>query len=472
MSQQIGTMETEESKPKPFMSQFESIRIKQIIRPRHNGRVEYELRKNGEIYTLSVELNSGIKEGPAVILHEGILVVSLNFVNNEVNGDIIEYEDTIPIFQGFMKNGLREGVGTEWDTMGRVIFFGLYQNGERLGSLVPSQYVSGFYDCYKNNKLIMVCQIQDNKLRGLCCLFENGAITSILEYSDNMTAFPKKKFAGNTMEEYEDNVLVYSGEYANDLRRLYPREGSGTMLKNNNNWFIGEWKDNVPNGKGTLLLDDPVEGTWKRGYCKMEGDNYLDYETGEVEEALKEQYLSQWNNREAPVIHHIPKKLPRAMLNMKLLIAVIVVVLLILVGVIIIVVVNKNQSNNREYVVTTIGEFNAVKYQAVRLRIPSDTFNDRNASYLRYDGMNNLRSLVIENNTFTTVEQFVIDGLPQLESIEIGNASFTLTTDLSVTVGNLNKKFSLINCPNLKSVSIGSYSFLDFAGACEFRSEN
>ena len=105
MSQQIGTMETEESKPRPFMSQFESIRIKQIIRPRHNGRVEYELRKNGEIYTLSVELNSGIKEGPAVILHEGILVVSLNFVNNEVNGDIIEYEDTIPIFQGFMKNG-------------------------------------------------------------------------------------------------------------------------------------------------------------------------------------------------------------------------------------------------------------------------------------------------------------------------------------------------------------------------------
>ena len=69
-----------------------------------------------------------------------------------------------------------------------------------------------------------------------------------------------------------------------------------------------------------------------------------------------------------------------------------------------------------------------------------------------------LKSLRIGNNGFEFVDRLRLIGLNELESVEIGMNSFTKEEYES----DPNRHFYLKNCPKLKSLKIGRYSFSDY----------
>ena len=65
----------------------------------------------------------------------------------------------------------------------------------------------------------------------------------------------------------------------------------------------------------------------------------------------------------------------------------------------------------------------------------------------------NLKSVTIGDNSFPYVSELKIVGMEELESVEIGASSFSLSEG----------HFYLKNCPKLKSLNMGCYSFSDYS---------
>ena len=60
---------------------------------------------------------------------------------------------------------------------------------------------------------------------------------------------------------------------------------------------------------------------------------------------------------------------------------------------------------------------------------------------------------------FGSVQQFVIDGLAEVTWIEIGEESFTCTSDYDDHMNERKDCFRILNCPKLRFVQIGDHSF-------------
>ena len=79
----------------------------------------------------------------------------------------------------------------------------------------------------------------------------------------------------------------------------------------------------------------------------------------------------------------------------------------------------------------------------------------------------NLESIEIGNDCFGSVKTFQIDGLNRLKTIKIENNSFTLKKN---SFGdNESKSFHILNCESLESIQIGEYSFSDYGGEFELK---
>ena len=73
-----------------------------------------------------------------------------------------------------------------------------------------------------------------------------------------------------------------------------------------------------------------------------------------------------------------------------------------------------------------------------------------------------LKTLKIGSDSFEYVEELKLIGLSELESVEIGKNSFTKYKDTYHITADPNRHFYLKNCPKLKSLKIGSFSFSDY----------
>ena len=68
-----------------------------------------------------------------------------------------------------------------------------------------------------------------------------------------------------------------------------------------------------------------------------------------------------------------------------------------------------------------------------------------------------LKRIVIGDNCFGKVRVFELDGLGGLESVVIGQQSFRFGYD-----ERNDYSYRIVNCPKLKSIQIGQYSFKDY----------
>ena len=76
--------------------------------------------------------------------------------------------------------------------------------------------------------------------------------------------------------------------------------------------------------------------------------------------------------------------------------------------------------------------------------------------------MSSLKTLRVKDECFSYVEEVKLIGLSELESVEIGEKSFTKYKDTYHTTADPNRHFCLKNCPKLKSLKMGHHSFMDY----------
>ena len=97
------------------------------------------------------------------------------------------------------------------------------------------------------------------------------------------------------------------------------------------------------------------------------------------------------------------------------------------------------------------------------LVIDSGSFN----SITKYVFSKNIETLEIADHCFINLSAFHIDGLRKLESIRIGMNSFTRVKSDDhwdwKKVNDSSRSFRILNCPRLKSITIGEFSFSDYA---------
>ena len=98
------------------------------------------------------------------------------------------------------------------------------------------------------------------------------------------------------------------------------------------------------------------------------------------------------------------------------------------------------------------------------LKIENDSYNHSSVTELKLRGLVRLKQIVIGDDCFGSVRVFELDGLGELESVEIGKKSLTIEKDYSTA--DYSKQTDgacrIVNCPKLKSIQIGDFSFCDY----------
>ena len=92
--------------------------------------------------------------------------------------------------------------------------------------------------------------------------------------------------------------------------------------------------------------------------------------------------------------------------------------------------------------------------------------NDASLTVLDLSRFLYLKELVVGDESFMYVNEVKLIGLHYMESVEIGMNSFTKYKSTSSITSDPNRHFYLKNCPKLKSLNMGRYSFSDYT-VCE-----
>ena len=88
--------------------------------------------------------------------------------------------------------------------------------------------------------------------------------------------------------------------------------------------------------------------------------------------------------------------------------------------------------------------------------ISNGVFNNREP-FIPSFYMKSLKRIVIGDRCFGKVRVFELDGLGELESVEIGEKSFMISSS-----ERNDGSYRIVNCPKLKSIQIGDGSFYDY----------
>ena len=103
------------------------------------------------------------------------------------------------------------------------------------------------------------------------------------------------------------------------------------------------------------------------------------------------------------------------------------------------------------YTVNNRNTLLSIPWYVTALTVTANSCNEDSINVIDLSSFKFLRSVVIGNSCFQYVQLFSIVGLNWLESVSIGSSSFTYY-DSSLKSSEL----KIVNCPQLKSLSIGS----------------
>ena len=109
--------------------------------------------------------------------------------------------------------------------------------------------------------------------------------------------------------------------------------------------------------------------------------------------------------------------------------------------------------------VTSVNQFLSLSTDVTEI-VVDDGLNEPDFTGFDLSGFSKLKRLEIGNDCFAYVEEVKLIGLKQLESVEIGENSFTKNErgDGYDPDGH----FYLKDCPKLKSLKMGRFSFNDY----------
>ena len=111
--------------------------------------------------------------------------------------------------------------------------------------------------------------------------------------------------------------------------------------------------------------------------------------------------------------------------------------------------------------VLNVNDLNALSSTVTEIIVENRCCRDPSFTVLDLTRFTNVRRIVIGDEAFMYVKEVKLIGLSKLESVEIGVNSFT--QHKNSWSNDPNRHFYLKNCPKLKSLKMGRYSFSDYS---------
>ena len=120
--------------------------------------------------------------------------------------------------------------------------------------------------------------------------------------------------------------------------------------------------------------------------------------------------------------------------------------------------------------------FESLDSNITSLILPNWSCNDVNYTIFDISRFTLLESLEIGDDSFGSIESFLINDLPKLRNLKIGSNSFTKVKAIDwvddvnkalEAARNESKSFHILNCESLESIEIGAFSFSDYSGGFE-----
>ena len=111
-----------------------------------------------------------------------------------------------------------------------------------------------------------------------------------------------------------------------------------------------------------------------------------------------------------------------------------------------------------------------VSEDMVTLVVPDNHCNGDDFTSVDLSRFKKLKSIEVGNNCFGSVKELKIVGLPVLEKVVIGQFSFTAVKSEHPETKDTDRKFHLTDCPQVKELTVGMYSFSDY-GVCEIKND-
>ena len=369
----------------------------------------------GDYAMESVELKNGDElNGKAImrLLIDGERYeMSVNMKNGKKEGvgEILREDGTLFMRMTFV-NDECEGELIKKNEYGSIVLKGRMEKGKEVGMWIEyddygNEIWRGFY---RNGEK----DLSLKEYEGMSGLWrevnERGELLSVSEYDDGLLKNGK-------CFEYEGGRLVRECEYKNGVMMRVLREWKGEcMIEYDDNGmrvyeggFEGDMKGFVREGEGKEYGDDGKSalyvGGWKNGKREGYGSEFKGYSAA---------YIGEWKNG---LRHGAGKEL------------------------------NENGEVIRS------GRWIEGAYASTK------RFEDGYGNYFSgfdVDCLNGIERLVIGNDCFKNMDQFVIDGLNELQKLYIGKKSFEL-----ICCNRIGSKCVIMNCDQLSEIHIEDGSF-------------
>ena len=123
-------------------------------------------------------------------------------------------------------------------------------------------------------------------------------------------------------------------------------------------------------------------------------------------------------------------------------------------------------SHSQVAAVCSKGDIASIASSVTHIIVSSNCANDASLFLLDFSRFVSVRRIIVGDESLMYVNEMKMIGLSGLESVEIRKNSFTKYMNTWEITSDPNRHFYLKNCPKLKSLKMGRYSFSDYS-VCE-----
>ena len=481
-----------------FLSRFVEASVE---KPADGRNGECIIHFSGQYFdsVMKVKMVNGKREGIAEIAMDGIPYIKLEYRNGRMTGIVERMDDKGVIeLKGHLIDGRESGLFEE-ARGGKVVWRGYYRNGERYSEVVKSRRGGRWYVERRvgSGEVLSIAEYDEglHDKNGRCWEYENGKWVGEWVYENGVRGKCVKEYRDGMMVAYDENGEKKVMEM-NEWDGMRMRERLDTVMKEKNDDSVMEydietgrecgvwkkeekcyvikrgdeenqvvvadlkthemrvydgddWKENKQDGVDCIDLD--VNGRrWEGGVKdgKPFGYGELFDEEGKKEyegfmaERMKMGYGIEYYNDikriEYEGCFYDGKRFGKGVLYDRN-------------G---LVEYNGLWKNNESYCNQFDG--NTIDCYAELVSINDGSFNEVK-SFTLHSFLHSLKSIVIGNDCFGKVRVVELDGLSELESVVIGERSFSIGGD-----EQNDGSYRIVNCPKLKSIQIGNRSFADY----------
>ena len=383
-------------------------------------------------YTIQTKMKDGKLNGKAIIkTMNNTIIAEFEYRSNEIKGQCKLYYDSGELyFEGNLEDGYRQGFGKEYDKNGNVIFEGRYEKGSRGNHYERMDGMKGYWkELDGNGNVISICQKNENGMNeGLCYYFESGLLDRVSIWENNEEISILYRFENGKMIEYKDGVKCFEGCYCGSIEKGFSRQyGVEYDEEGKNVIYDGDFLNGKRCGLGTSYYDNneiEYDGKWVNGYSQS-------------------RYILFF--AVIPVITELCIVVLTFILPISRFWQWLIIIAIIICGLIFL-----------DYIWKSLKQVSIV----------TKDFDPKVLSK-KYYYENEYQCIIFEDESYSEVKTFKIDGLNGIKNINIGNSSFTQKKN-GYEIGKL-KSFHILNCESLESIQIGEYSFSDFGGKFELK---